>query len=411
MPRRPSALLAALLAAVLGLASCEANPPATLTPTPGPTGSPRPPAEVYAEIRAAVAAIRGLEPTADVEPVTIDVDQLETNLAAEFDKEYPAAKLAAVEGKLIGLGLLPAGSSLRELTLDLQAGQVAGYYSPDQDELFVVNRSGAALGAAERVTYAHEFTHQLQDQHVDLGSLGLDAPDQSDRAQAILALIEGDAVSAQSAWMAGNLTPRELGELLAVALGPASLEALQRAPRYLRETALFPYEDGFSFVSRLLAEGGYGAVDAAYGDPPDSTEQVLHPDKYLRREAPIQVAIPEGIAGSLGGGWVEAGRDTLGELLLRIWLREGGVTVAEARAATAGWGGDRLILLRGPDEEIGIGLITAWDSAAEASEFSAAASTAVTALDSQGLVVSDGIQRVIVAMGDRAADILAALAD
>ena len=59
------------------------------------------------------------------------------------------------------------------MTLDLLAGQVAGYYSPERDELFVVSRTGQASGRSERSTYAHEFTHQLQDQRFDLGSLGL----------------------------------------------------------------------------------------------------------------------------------------------------------------------------------------------------------------------------------------------
>jgi hypothetical protein len=96
--------------------------------------------------------------------------------------------------------------------------------------------------------------------------------------------------------------------------------------------------------------------------------------------------------------------------VLRIWLREGGATLADARAATSGWAGDRLVLVRGPDDGVGVGLITAWDSVADASEFSTAATAAVAALDPAGVVVSDGIRRVIVAMGDRTADILAALA-
>ena len=100
--------------------------------------------------------------------MTIDPEQLATNLQAEFDAEYTPEDLADTEDMLIALGLLPPGASIRQLTLDLQAGQVAGYYSPDKDQLFVVRRSGDDLGAIERVTYAHEFNHQLQDQHFEL---------------------------------------------------------------------------------------------------------------------------------------------------------------------------------------------------------------------------------------------------
>ena len=360
---------------------------------------------MYAEIRAAVEGIRGLQPTTAVDPVSLDEAQLRANLTAEFDRENTAQELALAEELLITLGLLPAGSSIRTIMLDFQTGQVAGYYSPDRDELFVVSRSGG-LGVAEMVTYAHEFTHQLQDQRFDLAKLGLDAADQSDRQLAHLALVEGDAVSVQSGWMTTNLTPQQLGELLGASLDPKALEALQKAPPFIRETALFPYDAGLGFAAQLIGGGGYAAVDAAFADPPASTEQIIHPEKYVAREAPTAVAIQVDIAGALGTGWSVAGQDTLGELILRIWLTEGGVTRAEATAAVAGWGGDRLVILRGPDGAVGVGIVTMWDSAADAAEFATAATTAAAARTPAGVVASDGLRTVLVAVGDRAPDIL-----
>ncbi len=392
-------VLALAVAAVL-VACDTARPPASATAPP--VSSPADPAQVFAEIREEVELTRGLQATGAVDPVTIDPTQLATNLRAEFDAEYPAAELADAEDTLIALGLLPAGASIRELTLDLQEGQVAGYYSPEKDQLFVVRRSGDDLGAIERVTYAHEFNHQLQDQHFQLDRFFQGAGDETDGGLGRLALIEGDAVSVQSAWMTDNLTPRELGELMAVALGPGSLEALQRAPRYLRETSLFPYEDGFAFANRLLAEGGYAAVDAAYADPPVSTEQILHPDRYLQRDTPDEVRLPVGVAAALGAGWSEGGQDTLGELVLRIWLREGEIPLAEARTAVAGWGGDRLVLLRGPNGAVTVGLVTSWDTAGDALEFSSSAQRAARALDADALVVHEpGSDVVVVVLGER----------
>src|SRR5688500_6888037 len=245
---RVSRLSLMVLVVAAALVGCDTTRPAA-SATPAPISSQRDAAQVFAEIRQEVELARGLQATGAVDPVTIDPAQLAANLEAEFDAEYPADELADTEDMLIALGLLPPGSSIRQLTLDLQEGQVAGYYSPDKDQLFVVRRSGDDLGAIERVTYAHEFNHQLQDQHFQLDRFFEDAADETDGALGRLALIEGDAVSVQSTWMTQNLTPRELGELIAVALGPGSLESLQRAPRYLRETALFPYEDGFAFTN------------------------------------------------------------------------------------------------------------------------------------------------------------------
>ena len=426
---------AALAGAALVIAACNPTPSATpgspSPTTPGqsvaPPSAPASPAAtedtgaVYSLIRGQVEAIRGLEPTADVEPVTIDEDQLLENLEAEIDAEQSPEEMALSEDLLGALGLIPEGSSIRELTLDLLAGQVAGYYSPERDELFVVSRTGQTVGPVERLTYAHEFTHQLQDQNFDLGSLDTTAVDQSDLALAQLALIEGDAVSAQSAWMEQHLTSVELGDVLAAALDPEALAALQNAPAYLRETSLFPYQDGLTLVQRLIEEGDYEAVNAAFDDPPDSTEQVLHPSTYLQREDPIEVRIPNGIAGSLGTGWSEAVRDTLGELILRIWLAEHGVDgpgmlqgcqpeIAACRA-TDGWGGDRLVLLRSDDGSLAVALKTTWDSEADASEFAESAAIAIAdpGLDGGSLFYRDGSRDVFIAIGDDASAVLAAL--
>ena len=60
-------------------------------------------------------------------------------------RRRPPEQLRDSEDLLIALGLLPGGRlAPRRMTLDFQAGQVAGYYSPDKDELFVVRRSGGA---------------------------------------------------------------------------------------------------------------------------------------------------------------------------------------------------------------------------------------------------------------------------
>jgi len=417
-PRPPGARLAAA-ALALALAGCGTAPTAApttappATPTaPAPTGTPRPPTAVLlAEIRAAVSDIRGLEPSGNVDPVVIDEATLRANLEAEFDAENTPAELAVVEDVYVTLGLLPEGASLRAMHLDLLTGQVAGYYSPERDELFVVSRSGE-VGPVELATYAHEFTHQLQDGQFDLDALGLDAADQGDRALAVLALIEGDATAAQSAWLqSGFLTPEELGEIFQASLDPAGLEALRRAPAILRETALFPYRDGLALVTGLLLEGGYRAVDAAFANPPASTEQVLHPEKYAAGEAPIEVTVPPGLAVRLGEGWAEAARDTLGELVLRVWLREGGLEAAAARVAAAGWGGDRLVLFRGPEGQVAVALLSEWDSPADAAEFADAAREAIAGLGLPAVVTElSRTSQVTLAIGDNAAELAPLLA-
>jgi hypothetical protein len=421
--------VAALLAAACSptpSASPSATAERTFVPTATPVGSP--PASspaagdgaVYAAIRDQVTSIRGLQPTAVVEPVTIDEKQLFENLEAEIDAELTPEILSVSNDLLTTLGLIPQGSSLRDLTLDLLAGQVAGYYSPDRDELFVVSRTGETVGPVERTTYAHEYTHQLQDQNFDLATFDTTSIDQSDRALAQTALIEGDATLVQTLWIfQANLTPDEIGEILAAGQDPEALAALENAPLYLRDTGLFPYEGGL-ILAQQLTLSGEGALDAAFADPPVSTEQIIHPEKYIQREDPVEVRIADDLPARVGSGWTEIGRDTLGELILRVWLEEHGVGKPRGalldppsqilQDAVAGWGGDRLVLLRHDDGSLAVALSTTWDTAGEAAEFAAAAETALADTDLEGrLFHRAGTNDVLLAIGDSSADVLAAL--
>ena len=396
----------------------ETSPAASSVPSPAASQSGADEA-VYAAIRDQVEGIRNLQPTADVGPVTIDETQLRENLEAEIDAELTPEILSVSNDLLTTLGLIPEGSSLRELSLELLAGQVAGYYDPESDELFVVSRTGQTIGPVERLTYAHEFTHQLQDQNFDLDSFDTTSIDQSDRALAQTALIEGDASFVQTLWLfQANFTPDEINEVLAAAQDPEAMAALEDAPLYLRDTSLFPYEGGALFAQALSAQPD--GIDAAFDDPPTSTEQVIHAEKYIDREVPVEVRIGAGIADRLGAGWTEAGRDTLGELILRIWLEEHGLGQPRtglfdppsrvAQEAAAGWGGDRLVLLRHDDGSVAVALSTTWDTAADAAEFADAAERALADPGFGGeLFHRAGSRDVLLAMGDKAGAVLAAL--
>jgi hypothetical protein len=383
-------------------------PPASTAPatTAGPVGSADP---VYAAIAAQVEQIRGLHHTADVTPVVIDKATLRQNLAADFDESNPKAAVEASERLLKALGLLPSDMKLRDAVIDLQAGQVVGYYSPERDELFVLSTAGG-IGPTQRATYAHEYTHQLQDQNFGLDKLGFDSTDQGDRSLARLALVEGDAVTAQTRWMQANLTAQDLGQIFADASDPAVLEALQNAPPILRETAFFPYQEGAILVSSLMGRSGYKGVDDAFASPPDSTEQVIHPEKFLERDPPIAVTVPASLPSTLGAGWSNGGADTLGELQLRIWLNEGGVPTSAASQAAAGWGGDRVMLLDAPGGATAVAMITEWDTPADAAEFATAAKTALAGLKLTGVVSQSGsATQVRIAVGSSSADVMAAL--
>jgi len=388
--RRPVRLLLLAFSVLLGACSATAPSPSplstsvpTLAPTEGPTPTPAlspgssggaldlAMAAAIAEVEAAVPPLRGLELRAEVPNRILDAAGLHAELLRLFDEAATPAEYAAQSRFGERMGLLPAGSDLRALQLALFEEQALGFYDQDTRQMTLVERGSGTFGPLERATLAHEYTHALQDQHFGLADLGLDDLTQGDRALARLALIEGDASLLMQQWAAENLSFADAMKVLLQALDPRQQAVLAGMPPILQRQLMFPYLDGLAFVTGLQAAGGWTAVDAAYSRPPDSTEQILHPEKYTVGEGPVAIASPDEL-GRLGAGWTETLADTLGELTISVWLEPAGGT-KDAAAAAAGWGGDRVTMYEGPDGAWLIVWSTAWDTPADAAEFATAA--------------------------------------
>jgi hypothetical protein len=394
--RRRSSLTILAIAAVLLVTGCgsstaSSNPPSTdptVSPSPAPVTSPSPSAStspadlapIYDAIEAQVSDIRGLTATRAVDREFITRDELRTTLTEQFDEETPADYLAANERLYKALGLIPVDADLRTLSLDLLSGGVAAFYRSDEHKLYVVSSDGEA-GASERFYFSHEYDHALQDENSTIFSDQEGVLDQSDRLLARQAVYEGDATLLMSQWAAANLTPGELFELLGEAADPAAQAAMDDTPPFMVETLTFPYTTGLGYVSSIQSAGGWKAVDAYFDRMPASTEQILHPEKYAAGEAPVDVALPADLASRLGTGWSVPLEDTFGEFQTGAWLREAGLDADTASDAAAGWGGDRLAVLAGPDGAWSVVMKTVWDTAADATAFEAAASSALGAAD------------------------------
>jgi len=408
--RRTAGRRLALLAACLLLVACGSSSPSpspTASPS-APTASPGPatptpdPAAVYAAIEAQVQQIRGLTAKKPVTPILLDDATLKKNMAASFTKDNPPDVLAANQQLMELMGLIPKGSSLSDLYIQLLGSQVAGYYDPDTQQLYVVSKTGA-VGPVEKVTFSHEFTHALQDQNFGLKNLALDAIGQGDASLAHLSVAEGDATMLMSLWAQAHLTPADMLALVQAGSDPEQTKILDAMPDILKETLLFPYTSGLSMVLAAQTSGGWPAVNAMYDRPPASTEQVLHADKYASGEAPIAVTFPADLAKRLGTGWSVDMQDTLGEFQLGIWLKSAGkIPPATATTAAAGWGGDRVALVHNGDRVAAV-IDTRWDTPADADEFADAATTTLHALNPDfQLIHLVGSDRVTLFLGDSA---------
>jgi hypothetical protein len=346
--------------------TCDANAPAGSPAAQDPSD---PNAAIYDAIEQQVRDIRGLPESTPVERDVFDTAELCAYFRESFRKDNPPELIRGTELLYRELGLIPEDASLEQLYLDLLTSQVAGLYDDDAKKMYVVSKSDQA-GPLEKFVYAHEYDHAITDQAFGLRKTVGEATDQSDRSLARSALVEGDATLLMSIWAQGNLTPAELLEA-AGAADPASQEVLNRMPAILKDPLGFPYTGGLQLaLGAFTSGGGYGGVDELYRNPPDSTEQVIHPEKLASREAPVPVAFPEDLASRLGDGWKVSLQDTFGELLLEIILRDHGAS--GTADAAAGWGGDRVALIEGPSGETAVVLDSAWDTEADADEFAAA---------------------------------------
>jgi hypothetical protein len=182
-----------------------------------------------------------------------------------------------------------------------------------------------------------------------------------------------------------------------------SLKILLAMPPILRESLLFPYTVGLRFVSGLQGAGGWEAVNAAFARPPGSTEQIIHPEKYANGEQPILVGLPTDLASRLGAGWKVGLQDTFGEFQMQIWLKQNTtVPAATAIDAAAGWGGDKVAVVNGPNGTWGVVLRTSWDTDADAATFESVATPIVAKLANPGAVLpgAGGRERWILIASD-----------
>lgn len=336
----------------------ETSPAATLPPesqaTPTARASSQPttqiPADVAAqmdEIQQQVTSIRGLSLKSSFNRDLLTTDQLKQNVINDFFKDYTPEDAARDSKILSAFGLLQPGFDLQKFYIDLYSEQVAGYYDNQTKSMYVI--SDEAFGGTERMTYAHEFTHTLQDQNYDIENglkVNTDACKvDTEYCAAVTALMEGDATLSEQFWLlrySTNLDKQQIQQFQQTYTSPV----YDSAPAYMKQDFLFPYMQGFEFVNALYGKDGWQSVDQAYANPPVSTEQILHPAKYPN-DKPIPVEVPD-FTSVLGSDWKEIDRNVMGEWYISLILDAGNLPAIRldettAQKAAAGWGGDTYV--------------------------------------------------------------------
>src|SRR3954468_11506972 len=295
------AVLALLVGAALAFPGGESGGAAPRPARPARAARPAPPpapAAPVSTIARRVERIRGLRFRRLPRPVEISPAQARRDGLEDLDRSYSAAQRRADEEVLKLLGLIKPSVDLRKVQASVFGDQVAGYYDPRSKRLRIVRGAQTQNRVLEETTLAHELTHALEDQRFGLGLDDTGGSD--DAALARLAMVEGSATTVMLEYMQRHFSAGETLGGLVSSLGQDTGDL----PPFVQAQLLFPYTAGQRFVEALrrTGAGSWTLLNAAERfRPPASTEQVLHPAKYLAVEQPDRVR--SRAASVLGRGW------------------------------------------------------------------------------------------------------------
>jgi hypothetical protein len=296
------------------------------------------------EISRQLSEITGLPLRRPVPCRFIDKQQVNAFLKQRMKEVAGPEEIRAEELTLKKFGLVPADFDLAASTVDLLTEQAAAFYDYTKRKLFL---TGSNSGESQDTVLAHELAHALADQNFNLGRYIRQARKSDDGSTARLSVMEG-----QATWLMSEYTARRQGQTLvgnqALAAsmagmtdsGAGQFPVFEKAPLYLRRSLVFPYTEGMAFQSAVLERDHQRAFAEVFTDPPVSTQQILHPEKYFAKVMPAEPALPDP---HLPRGYKSLVTGELGELEHGILLEQY-VGKPEAKEIAPHWRGCRFEL-------------------------------------------------------------------
>ena len=394
------------LTALVSLALLSAGPAGHIAASAPPPPS-KPPVDALSrtadEVAREVEQLRGWKFKRPVKKERVSMTRAHLDIRRMLMASDTPDHRARVQAFLRVAGLIPPDCNVLDTSLAVLDQQVAGYYEPATRTLRLVEGPSPRPTFVERMVLAHELTHALDDQYVDLAKLMKQGGGTEDSDFVATAVGEGSATSLMLQEMAagqkaGRFTFADLSQYVVEELERA--RTLEQLPRYF--SAMFgSYVVGAAFLARgdlstIVAQPDNRSIgDAlltARHAMPQSSEQLLHPEKYwdpAQRDDPVVIDDRSMALWLARPGRRILHRDTLGELLTAI-LTEPHDTrrdlmhlqsiAAWTNAGASGWGGDRFFLLSSRSGQHALGTtkdlqgvwVTTWDTPKDRDKFLAA---------------------------------------
>jgi hypothetical protein len=349
------------------------------------------------ELRKNLEEIRGLKFKKTIQISYKDRGEMDSYVRELMQRESKSEVREGEMKALVEFGLLPEEIDLEKSLAAFYAKQALGFYDIERARLVLISDllsdqdllKNPNMAEANKVLYEyfgidlvdfallHELDHALIDQNFPLREFRKSGESNFDKSLCYRAFIEGEAILANHIFIF-----RPLGVEKEIVDGKFSVDNIidqqsslgfaydiSSLPRYITAVALFPYQNGLDFVTEIYLKGGWKEVNALYSYPPDSTEHILHPEKYIQKKDPPKVVLLAKMDSLIGPQWRVLDQNTLGEfrisLLISALLEKDDTSLI----ASEGWGGDQYILFEDDKQNRILHFKSVWDSERDAQEF------------------------------------------
>jgi hypothetical protein len=292
-----------------------------------------------------VSQVTGLSIKNQVKKQILNRSQIRKYLEESLHAEYTPHEIYVQEATLRAFGLVSADFSLEKFLLGFYTEQAAGFYDPRQKTLFLTDDLAPEM---QTLVLAHELTHALQDQNYDLQKFLRAERANDDATNARQALTEGHAMAVTLQIMVQPLDLSSLPDL-----GPIMASTMQQqmegfpaflsAPAFLRKQMTFPYLEGVDFARNLVAQGGWEKANAAFVNPPHTTQEIFDPKFYLEPRPRTKLDLPRLPPLAEATKLQVLTENVMGQLGY-YGLLEQFISEDEAKNVAPGWVADRYIL-------------------------------------------------------------------
>lgn len=224
-------------------------------------------------------------------------DEVNRYIKEQIRESVKPDEIRAEEVTLKKFGFAPPEFDLKKTTIDLLTEQAAAFYDFKRKKLFI---SDWATENMRDVALVHELAHALADQNFNIKRFLDKAGDDSEASLARQSVVEG-----QASWLMLEVAARRAGKTLAdestaerllnadINSTDEDYPVFNNAPLYLRRTLTFPYSDGGRFQQAVFLHDGTQAFARVFRDPPVSSAQIMHPQRYFEKVGLASPDLPD----------------------------------------------------------------------------------------------------------------------